>query len=117
QLRLHVGAGHGDDAVALELERRPHVLALQRRRAGRIADQYIGQTERPAVHRPRGRKALVPETDAPGPILHRGLETRFHDFDHFRALPDQNRWAGSSLSTQALYCATENFWYSTTLYW
>ena len=47
-----------------------------------IADQQIGQAEGPAVHRTGGREALVPEADAAGVILDRGLETRLNHVEH-----------------------------------
>ena len=69
-----IAAGECDRRGRLEAQGRPGKLHLQRRGAGRVADQEIGQAKGQRIHRAGGRDADPPEADAAGIVLHRRLQ-------------------------------------------
>ncbi len=90
----HRRPGQRDHRRTMEAQGWPVHGEFQPRRAGRIADQAVAQTEREIVHRPRGRHAHVPVTQASRPVLHRGQRAGGHHFDHRRPVLEFAQGAG-----------------------
>ena len=79
-LRLHLGAGHGDQRLGMEQQLRAEQGAFERRGAFVVADQQVGRAQRVLVER-AGRRDADAVITGPAGILHRGGESGLDDLD------------------------------------
>ena len=82
KFRRHVAAAQGDHGGGVEAQRGADELAFERGIAGRVADQDIGQAERPMIDWPGRREAHTERPFTPRIVLNAGLETGLQDFNH-----------------------------------
>ena len=78
---VHLGASEGNHAIVREAQGRAHKLAFQPCHLRPVADQYIGQAERPHVERPGRRETLLPKAVTAGEILYRGFQAGFNHLE------------------------------------
>ncbi|MNO98199.1 hypothetical protein D3C76_899380 [compost metagenome] len=81
QLGRAIGAGQGDQRIAVEAQGRALQGEFQSRRAGMVADDAVGQAEGEIVHRTRGRHADIPVAETAGEVLHAGIGAGLQHFD------------------------------------
>ena len=76
-----VGAGQGDQCVAVKAQRRALQGKFQAGGLGRVADDTVGQAEGEIIHRPGRRYADIPVTETTRIVLHAGVSARLQHFD------------------------------------
>ena len=76
--RRHVGPGHRDQAIVGQLDAGADHGTLQRGGAVRVADEPVGEHERVAIHRARGRDA-DPQVSEAAEVLDGGERARLLD--------------------------------------
>ena len=81
ELGGHVGAGEGEEGVGVEAEAGAGGGALDGRGVVGVADDAVGDAEAEVIHGAGRGDADVPEADASGIVLDRGLGAAFEDFD------------------------------------
>ena len=76
-----VGAGQGDQCVAVKAQGRALQSKFQTGGFGGVTDNAVGQAEGEIVHRPGRRHADIPVTEATRIVLHAGVGARLQHFD------------------------------------